>query len=125
MPRKKRSFRRERRGLKLVGGQIILTCYECNLQRHIDKDKRDTDEILDIEAPGWYTLLSGISLCPNCTSKQGLTHANIHPLTETIYGDPGTRREEVARYLDRTRRRMELARWKSATSEDSMTSEIS
>jgi hypothetical protein len=103
LARKKRTFKREKRGLRIVGNRIILTCYECNIQRESLKNNRDTDEVLDVEAVGWYTLLSGISLCPQCRVKRGITQDNIHPLTETIFGDQDARREAFARYLAHTK----------------------
>jgi hypothetical protein len=125
MPRKAApKFKRKKRGTELVGNLIILTCYQCNAVREFRRDGRDTDEVLDLEAPGWYTLVGGIALCPKDVAQKGITQASLNPYSECIHGDPVARQQAIARCLDHTQRIMERARWKSVTSDDSTTSEI-
>jgi hypothetical protein len=125
MARRKKKFKSEKRGVQRSADLILLTCYRCNMQRAIPHEGRNTDEVLDAEAVGWYNVLDGIALCPRHTIESGANLQPLKPLSEIIYGDPEARRESVRRYLERTRRRMERASWTSATSEDSMKSEIS
>lgn len=121
MARKKRKFKRQRRGIQVTADAISLVCYECNLTRQFERNGEDTTHILDREAKGWYTIYNGIALCPKHTITSGANLRPLLPLAETIYGDPDARREDLERYMERTRRRMERSSWTSATSDDSTT----
>ena len=121
MARRKRKFKRVRQGIKVNGNQLTITCYECNLVKEFERNGEDTDQILDREAVGWYTLFSGIALCPRHIHIAGVTNRLLYPLSEVIYGDPEARKLDLEQYLARTRRRMERASWKSETSDDSTT----
>lgn len=121
MARKKRK-KRARQGLRREPNQICLTCYDCDHQVVVEcKSDDDTDQILDIKAPGWYTILHGVAFCPRHTIERALNRRPLYPLTERIYGDPAEHQSSMERFLERTRRRMERASWTLPTSEDSTT----
>ncbi len=119
--RPKKRLKRAKRGLKVSNDTITLTCYTCNLQKVVVRTEDAIDAALDREAAGWYTILDGIALCPRHAIESGTTLRPLYPLHETIYGDPEARREALDRFMERTRRRMERASWRSMTSDDSTT----
>jgi len=56
---------------QITAGEVILVC-RCGTQKTIERQEReDVGLLLDREAKGWYTNISGICLCPNCTYAQG------------------------------------------------------
>jgi hypothetical protein len=126
MARRKAKFKRKRRGLEVEHYLIRLTCYQCNLTKEIVRQNgEDPDVALDREAKGWYTILDGIALCPRHVIESGTNLRPLYPLSEKIHGDSQAHADALARYMERTRRRLERNSWISATSEDSTTSETS
>ena len=121
MARKKRKFKRQKQGIIATIDMVTLTCYECNLTREFERSGEEIRDLLDREAKGWYTMYTGIALCPRHVILSGTNLRNLLPLAETIYGDPEARQANLEQYMERTRRRMERASWKSATSDDSTT----
>lgn len=121
MARKKRKFTKNKRGTMVTIDIVTLTCYECNLTREFNRDGKGIRGLLDREARGWYTMYTGIALCPIHTILSGTNLRHLYPLAETIYGEPEARQEALEQYMESTRRRMERASWKSVTSDDSTT----
>jgi hypothetical protein len=62
-----------RRGFTVGTDQITLICSYCYKERSIRRTDEDTDRILDREAPGWLTTLSGACACPKCTTMYKLS----------------------------------------------------
>ncbi len=121
MARKKRKFKRNKRGNLVTIDTVTLVCYECNLTKELERNGEEITSLLDREAKGWYTMYVGIALCPTHVIMTRTNTRHLLPLAETIYGDPEARQEALEQYMERTRRRMERASWKSATSDDSTT----
>ena len=121
MARKKRKFKRNKQGTTVTIDMVVLVCYECNLTREFERNGEEITSLLDREAKGWYTMYTGIALCPRHVILSGTNLRHLLPLAETIYGDPEARKVDIEQYMERTRRRMERASWKSATSDDSTT----
>lgn len=59
-------------GLEIDGHEVRLHCGECGFIKNMLRKIANIDDLLDREAEGWYTVLAGTALCPNCTIKRGL-----------------------------------------------------
>lgn len=81
---KKRKRRRRFGVYEVYPAMIVLEC-RCGNRREIERTDEDTDDILDREASGWYTLLPGIAMCPRCRMAKG--KFKTEHIGERIHGE--------------------------------------
>ena len=99
---KKKRKKRMRFGKWDVTDDLIrLECF-CGASREIAREEgRDSDEVLNERAFGWYTSSIGICMCPRRTIEQSTGRIDALDVTESIagieYGTRIARPEEIVR----------------------------
>jgi hypothetical protein len=77
--------KKRRYGSIIVTDDTVTLICKCNTEKVIQRTERNVSHLLDTQAIGWYTCLTGVCLCPVCTIKLGSIEQTldngVHPWT--------------------------------------------